>query len=394
ALRKRPATLTEARSQNSLKLAGQKILSGRLDECASGSRTGFKAPRSLLGGKPSWQLLSEFIGIILNSVFCLLTPSYLGASLLLGFSATVSVASQPQQIAQATSSEGINRPALQVGSKGERVTELQAALKLLGFYTGTVDGVYSESTVLAVSRFQEAAGLKADGIVDATTWQQLFPGEPTVASSRSSSGSTSRFPAPSATSTTNQVVVPTSNSRPTTTSTATSKVEPRPTTSTATSNTTATTPKPEPRPTTSTATTSTRGDNSNPEPRPATRNTTASSQRTYVRQSISTGSGSTRSEQTIRTQQSSRPSSTTRTQQISSIQYTSEGLPILRLGMRGSEVVRLQRRLQRLGLLNVDQIDGDFGASTEAAVIALQKRYGIDADGVAGGATWEILMRR
>ncbi|NMG05397.1 peptidoglycan-binding domain-containing protein [Brasilonema sp. UFV-L1] len=322
---------------------------------------------------------------------------YCSVFLLLGFCAKESVASQPQQIAQATSSEGINRPTLQIGSKGERVTELQAALKLLGFYTGTVDGVYSESTVLAVSRFQEAAGLKADGIVDATTWQQLFPSEATVASSRPLPSSTSRFPAPSATSNTNQVVIPTSNnSRPPTTSATTVKPEPRPTTtSTATSNTTATTAKPEPRPTTtSTATTRTRKDSSNPGPQSATRNTTASSQRTSVRQSTSTRSGSTRSEQTVRTQQSSSPSSTTRTQQISSIQYTSEGLPILRLGMRGSEVVRLQRRLQRLGLLKVDQIDGDFGASTEAAVIALQKRYGLEADGVAGGATWEILMRR
>ncbi|NJM70142.1 MAG: hypothetical protein HC862_07870 [Scytonema sp. RU_4_4] len=322
---------------------------------------------------------------------------YCSVSLFLGFSTTVSLASEPQQIAQATSSEGINRPTLQVGSKGERVTELQAALKLLGFYTGTVDGVYNESTVLAVSRFQEAAGLKADGIVDVTTWQRLFPGEPTVASSGSSPNSTSKFPAPSATSNTNQVVVPTSNSRPAT--------------STATSSTSATTSKPEPRPTTSTATRNTSAATSKPEPRPATRNTTASSQRTYVRQSTSTRSGSSRSEQTtriqqsdrsgssrseqtIRTQQSSRPSSTTRTQKISSIQYTSEGLPILRVGMRGPQVVRLQRRLQRLGLLNRSEVDGDFGASTQAAVIALQKRYGIEADGVAGGETWEILMRR
>jgi peptidoglycan hydrolase-like protein with peptidoglycan-binding domain len=44
--------------------------------------------------------------------------------------------------------------------------------------------------------------------------------------------------------------------------------------------------------------------------------------------------------------------------------------------------------------LNQGDIDGNFGAATEAAVIALQKRYGLDADGVVGGGTWEILMRR
>ncbi|NMF64949.1 hypothetical protein DP115_20105 [Brasilonema octagenarum UFV-OR1] len=331
-----------------------------------------------------------------------------GVSLLLGLS-TVSIASQPQQIAQTTSSEGINRPTLQIGSKGERVTELQAALKLLGFYTGTVNGEYNESTVVAVSRFQEAAGLKSDGIVDTTTWQRLFPGETTVASSGSSPNSTSRPPLASGTSNTNQVVVPSSNltaPTPTTTNTpsaATSKPEP----ASAGRNTTATTTtrqensKPEPRSVTrkTTATTRTRGDDSKTEPRSVTRKTTAGSQTTNVQQSTSTRSGSTRSEQSIRTQQSdrsgsTRPSSTTRTQQVASIQYTSEGLPILRIGMRGPEVVRLQRRLQRLGLLNENEVDGDFGQSTEAAVIALQKRNGVEADGVAGGGTWDILMRR
>ncbi|MBW4594238.1 MAG: peptidoglycan-binding protein [Brasilonema angustatum HA4187-MV1] len=338
-----------------------------------------------------------------------------GVSLLFGFS-TVSIASQPEQIAQTTSSEGINRPTLQIGSKGERVTELQAALKLLGFYTGTVDGEYNESTVVAVSRFQEAAGLKADGIVDTTTWQRLFPGETTVASSGPSpNSSTSRSPLASGTSNTNQVVVPSSNSvapTPTTTNTpsaASSKPEPTP----AGRNTTGTTrtrednSKTEPRSVTrnTTGTTRTREDNSKTEPRSVTRNTTGGSQTTNVRQSTSTRSGSTRSEQSIRNQQSDRSASTrsdqssgsrstTRTQQVASIQYTSEGLPILRIGMRGPEVVKLQRRLQRLGLLNENEVDGDFGQSTEAAVIALQKRNGVEADGVAGGATWDILMKR
>jgi peptidoglycan hydrolase-like protein with peptidoglycan-binding domain len=39
-------------------------------------------------------------------------------------------------------------------------------------------------------------------------------------------------------------------------------------------------------------------------------------------------------------------------------------------------------------------IDGDFGPTTETAVKALQKRYGLEPDGVVGGSTWEILLRR
>jgi peptidoglycan hydrolase-like protein with peptidoglycan-binding domain len=69
----------------------------------------------------------------------------------------------------------IVRPALKLGSRGSAVIELQAALKLLGFYPDTVDGIFSQSTARAVSQFQEAAGLAADGIVGQDTWNRLFP---------------------------------------------------------------------------------------------------------------------------------------------------------------------------------------------------------------------------
>jgi peptidoglycan hydrolase-like protein with peptidoglycan-binding domain len=69
----------------------------------------------------------------------------------------------------------VNRPVLKSGSKGEAVSELQAALQLLGFYRGSIDGVYSQNTAIAVTRFQQAAGLNPDGIVNQQTWQTLFP---------------------------------------------------------------------------------------------------------------------------------------------------------------------------------------------------------------------------
>jgi peptidoglycan hydrolase-like protein with peptidoglycan-binding domain len=74
----------------------------------------------------------------------------------------------------------IVRPALKLGSRGEAVIELQAALKLLGFYADTVDGIFSQSTATAVSQFQEAAGLAADGIVGQDTWNRLFPQTPSA----------------------------------------------------------------------------------------------------------------------------------------------------------------------------------------------------------------------
>ena len=58
----------------------------------------------------------------------------------------------------------------------------------------------------------------------------------------------------------------------------------------------------------------------------------------------------------------------------------------LRVGSRGSEVKAVQRRLKELGYLT-GTVDGVFGAKTESAVKAFQKRNGLTADGVVGSAT-------
>lgn len=97
-------------------------------------------------------------------------------------------------VAQATTTAaGINRPVLKPGVQDVAVSELQAALKLLGYYTGAVDGVYGQSTVTAVSQFQQAAGLNPDGIVNSATWERLFP----LASPPASSAAA--FPVPATT---------------------------------------------------------------------------------------------------------------------------------------------------------------------------------------------------
>ncbi|WP_084554956.1 peptidoglycan-binding domain-containing protein [[Phormidium ambiguum] IAM M-71] len=84
-------------------------------------------------------------------------------------------------VAQSSTSVVVDRPILKKGSKGKEVSELQAALKLLGYYKGEVDGVYNDNTASAVSQFQQAAGLNPDGIVDRETWQKLFPQTPSSA---------------------------------------------------------------------------------------------------------------------------------------------------------------------------------------------------------------------
>lgn len=85
-----------------------------------------------------------------------------------------------QKLAQVTPLTIVNRPLLKIGSEGAAVSELQAALKLLGYYTDVVDGVYRESTAIAVSQFQKVAGLNVDGITGSATWNRLFPNMPSA----------------------------------------------------------------------------------------------------------------------------------------------------------------------------------------------------------------------
>jgi peptidoglycan hydrolase-like protein with peptidoglycan-binding domain len=229
---------------------------------------------------------------------------------LISSSAMVSMAA-PAKIAQVNAVGNINRPTLTIGSQGERVSELQAALKLLGFYTGTVDGIYQQGTAIAVSQFKQAAGLNPNGIVDPITWQKLFPNVSSVATISSS-------PPPISA---NSLTVPTQL-------TGTTRI------------------------------------NNTPAPKPTSRN-----------------------------QPNPNFQPTPRNQQNPSIQYTPEGWAILRLGNRGSEVVKLQKLLQNLGFLK-GSMDGDFGITTETAVKAAQVRYGLQPDGIVGGATWQAFLRR
>ncbi|WP_017651708.1 peptidoglycan-binding protein [Fortiea contorta] len=62
---------------------------------------------------------------------------------------------------------------LKPDSQGQDVQALQTQLQKLGYYNGAVDGQYGESTQLAVSKFQKAQGLVADGIAGEETRERL-----------------------------------------------------------------------------------------------------------------------------------------------------------------------------------------------------------------------------
>ncbi|MCU0551269.1 MAG: peptidoglycan-binding protein [Leptolyngbya sp. Prado105] len=168
-------------------------------------------------------------------------------------------------------SQAPTRSIVRLGSQGGDVTELQSTLKLLGYYGGSVNGVFDESTDRAVRRFQQVAGLDADGIVGTATWSRLFPSSEPV-------GVT---PAPRP--------VPTETARP---------VQP---------------------------------------PAP-------------------------------------------------------DGFPILRRGARGETVEGLQNRLKAIGVYD-GEVDGIFGPGTEEAVKAAQQKFGLEVDGIVGGATWAAILR-
>lgn len=222
-----------------------------------------------------------------------------------------------------------NRPILRIGSEGEPVSELQAMLKLLGYYSGTVDGVYREDTAVAVATFQQAVGLQADGVVGPDTWNLLLPPSPPAnvatpapgtAPPAANSGGTS-FPSPTVSPT-----PPVSSPSP---SAPVASPTPSPT------------PEPSPSPTT---------------PAPAPEATSPSPEEPAPEEQLSVD------------------------------------LPILRLGTRGPAVERLQDRLKALGFFD-GPVDGIFGEATQAAVQAAQRNFDLEPDGVVGPATWSVLLQ-
>jgi peptidoglycan hydrolase-like protein with peptidoglycan-binding domain len=240
---------------------------------------------------------------------CITIPLLIDYSLNVAFAASI-------KVAQVTTQGNINRPTLKLGSQGDRVSELQGAMKLMGFYNGAVDGLYQENTANAVSRFQESVGLTPNGIVDSGTWQKLFPGL----------GNNSTAIAPSKPG--NNLAVPTIAKKPT-------KLN------------------------------------------------------TGIKKNISSRNSTTK-----RTPQvNSGVQPTLPSQQVPGMQYSSEGWAILHLKMHGPEVAKLQKLLQSRGFLK-SGVDGNFGPTTDTAVKMAQTHYGLEVDGIAGGATWEALRSK
>ena len=71
------------------------------------------------------------------------------------------------------------------------------------------------------------------------------------------------------------------------------------------------------------------------------------------------------------------------------------GVPELKKGSSGTDVVRMQRMLSANGYMdpaNQSNFDGQFGSGTEGAVKKFQSAKGLGADGICGQKTWTKLL--
>ena len=62
---------------------------------------------------------------------------------------------------------------MEAGDSSDRVKELQARLKQINWFSGSVTGYYGTQTTSSVAGFQTKRGLPSNGSVDQTTWDRL-----------------------------------------------------------------------------------------------------------------------------------------------------------------------------------------------------------------------------
>lgn len=85
-------------------------------------------------------------------------------------------AANPSSTASSGSAEPSPKP-LTLGSKSDAVRDLQAVLRRLGYFYGSVNGVLGKDTQTAINRFQKETGLPETTEVDPATLEQLKQAE-------------------------------------------------------------------------------------------------------------------------------------------------------------------------------------------------------------------------
>ena len=108
-------------------------------------------------------------------VICLLVPVWREVRVEMSLTPTP-VPEMPASVMAVTPDPSLptSAPVLRTGSRGQEVTDLQSRLYTLGYYHGEIDGQFGPGTKEAVTAFQKANGLEADGIVGEETKRILF----------------------------------------------------------------------------------------------------------------------------------------------------------------------------------------------------------------------------
>jgi len=75
-----------------------------------------------------------------------------------------------------------------------------------------------------------------------------------------------------------------------------------------------------------------------------------------------------------------------------SISFAEPGDELIKLGMRGDEVLAVQKALAETGFY-AGELDGVFGSATLSAVRQFQESNGLMPDGCVGKETWNYLKR-
>lgn len=86
---------------------------------------------------------------------------------------SLSISQSKAETQQTAMEETVDAAVLRQGATGGEVKEVQRRLKLWGYYNGSVDGQFGAGTKKAVIAFQKKNGLKADGVVGASTYKAL-----------------------------------------------------------------------------------------------------------------------------------------------------------------------------------------------------------------------------
>lgn len=244
---------------------------------------------------------------------------------------------------------------LRAGASGEDVRSVQAQLDKLGYYGGSLDGIYGEGTVNAVKAFQAHNGLTVDGKVGTKTANVLY------SSSALAADSSVVTPTPSPTPDTSYGTVPTRTLREGSTGDDVKSLQSR---------------------------LMSLGYYSGTVDGQYGSGTVAAVAAFQLRNSLS--ADGVAGDRTYKKLYSSSAIAAASTATASPTTSVTRPTRLLYSGCTGDDVKSVQQRLKDLGYLT-DKVDGKYGSNTEAAMRAFQLKNGLTASGNGDTTTYNVL---